>query len=338
MRLASPVSLTLLAAGLLHAAVAAPLAAAPPAAVAQYRRFPKSDCPGDDVKPQPTCGGNRNLSVAMLEACCTSTLGCDGFNTHGVIKRHGCATNVHAQPTTDLYLVVPCNVFKSQPNCPLPRCAWKAAASGGGGGTCSRNSPSPPPTTAAPPPMPWPLPNKGRMSTGATTVQLSHGFAISRKAGGPACPTLDTALKRYQNQAVGMHIARPQEASSGGGGGPVLLQQLLVAVNDLDESYPQLNTTPGHEAYTLFIPADGTSSATVHAETIWGAMWGLESFSQVRTQLILVFGYCQPLRISYDLTRAWCGSCSWNSRSSCASTSPRRPTPSPTLPGVLRMQ
>ena len=52
-------------------------------------------------------------------------------------------------------------------------------------------------------------------------------------------------------------------------------------VADLDESYPQLNTTHrAHEAYELTIPADGTP-ATVTADTIWGAMWGMESFSQL---------------------------------------------------------
>ena len=70
---------------------------------------------------------------------------------------------------------------------------------------------------------------------GATTVQLGHGFAISRA--GPACPTLDTAVRRYQHQAVGLHVARLHGDASGGA--PVL-QQLLVLVADLDESYPQL--------------------------------------------------------------------------------------------------
>jgi hypothetical protein len=102
------------------------------------------------------------------------------------------------------------------------------------------------------------------MSSGASTVQLSHDFAISRE--GPACATLDTAVQRYQHQAVGLHVARPQEDA----GGPVL-RRLLVQVVNLDESYPQLNSSAGNEAYQLVIPADG-SPATVAADTIWGAI------------------------------------------------------------------
>ena len=37
---------------------------------------------------------------------------------------------------------------------------------------------------------------------------------------------------------------------------------------------------PEHEAYVLTIPIDG-SQATLTAETVWGAMWGMESFSQL---------------------------------------------------------
>jgi hypothetical protein len=141
--------------------------------------------------------------------------------------------------------------------------------------------PTPPPTPPTPPPPPppahtlWPYPNDPNLSTGATTVQLSHDFAILTAAG-PACPTLDTAVQRYQNQAVGLHVASPQ---GDGDGGPVL-RQLLVQVADLDESYPQLNTSRAHEAYVLTVPADG-SPATVTADTIWGAMYGMESFSQM---------------------------------------------------------
>ena len=40
----------------------------------------------------------------MLEACCDSTRGCGGFNTHGVIKDAACAAHARASPTTDLYL------------------------------------------------------------------------------------------------------------------------------------------------------------------------------------------------------------------------------------------
>ena len=167
MRRVSPL---LLVVALLRGATAAPLA------VDSYRELTASDCGSCDVTPQPACGGNRNLSVAVLEACCDSTRGCGGFNTHGVIKDTACAAHV-SHPANHR---------------PVPQTsstgAWTPA-----------------------PPMPWPFPNDAQMSTGATTVQLSHDFAISAAAG-PACPTLDAAVQRYQDQAVGLHVARPQEA------------------------------------------------------------------------------------------------------------------------------
>ena len=131
------------------------------AAADTYTKIPLSDCNSHDVTPQPSCGGNRNLSVAVLEACCDSTRGCFGFNTHDIIKDATCALHVHAQPTVDLYL-----------------------------------KPTPPPPPQG---MPWPLPNDAQLSTGATTLRLSHDFAISAAAGS-VCPTLDAAVRRYQNQ------------------------------------------------------------------------------------------------------------------------------------------
>ena len=221
---------TLLLSALFHQAAGASLVDA------TYTKDTKSDCPGHDVKPQPSCAG-RNQTVAVLEACCDSAPGCGGFNTNGVIKDTTCAAHVSSQPATDLYITQQ-------------------------------------PVVGPAPPMPWPFPNDGNMSMGATTVQLSYDFSIS--AAGPACATLDAAVQRYQEQTVGMHVASPQ----GDNNGSPLLHQLIVQVADLDESYPQLNTSRQHEAYVLTIPADG-SAATVVADTIWGAMWGMESFSQI---------------------------------------------------------
>ena len=202
-----------------------------------YRKVAKSDCSGKDISPQPACSG-QNQAVAVLETCCDKTPLCGGFNTHGVIKDETCSEHVHPSPTTDLYL-----------------------------------STSAPPTPGLPPPMPWPLPSD--VSMGTTTVQLSHDFAISTVAG-TSCPTLDTAVLRYQSQVVGLHIASPAAKAHA-----PLLHQLIVQVANIDETYPQLNTTSAeHEAYMLTIPADG-SAATISAETIWGAMWGMESFSQL---------------------------------------------------------
>jgi len=57
----------------------------------------------------------------------------------------------------------------------------------------------------------------------------------------------------------------------------VTLSGLDVTCDSYDESHPQLNT---NESYTLTIPSDGTN-AKLHAVTIYGALRGLETFSQL---------------------------------------------------------
>ena len=52
-----------------------------------------------------------------------------------------------------------------------------------------------------------------------------------------------------------------------------------MVVADLDESHPQLATD---ESYSLVVPADG-SAATIAAATVYGALRGLETFSQLVT-------------------------------------------------------
>ena len=99
--------LLLTVAALLCGAAAAPSRLAQDMSDEVYRKVEKSDCNGDDVKPQPSCGGKRNLSVAVLEACCDSTDGCSGFNTNGVIKDRTCTTHIQPQSRTDLYLKNP---------------------------------------------------------------------------------------------------------------------------------------------------------------------------------------------------------------------------------------
>lgn len=92
-------------AALLCGAAAASSRLAPESSDDPYRKVAKSDCPGKDVKPQPSCGtgGNRHLSVAVLEACCDRTDGCSGFNANGVMKDSACTDHV-GKSTTDLYL------------------------------------------------------------------------------------------------------------------------------------------------------------------------------------------------------------------------------------------
>ena len=75
------------------------------------------------------------------------------------------------------------------------------------------------------------------------------------------------------------HHADPQDAAKAlqtlpGGG--ALIHGVTVTVDDVSEEHPQLNTD---ESYTLQVDASG--GVLLHATTIYGALHGLETFSQM---------------------------------------------------------
>ncbi|CAK9144793.1 unnamed protein product [Ilex paraguariensis] len=98
---------------------------------------------------------------------------------------------------------------------------------------------------------------------------------------------LTPAIERYRRQVLNEHH-KPLVSPSVNLTSTTPLQTLTVSVTDL--------TTPlthgVNESYALSIPAVG-STAYLKAETAWGAMRGLESFSQ------LVWG--DPLRVASEL-------------------------------------
>ena len=147
--------------------------------------------------------------------------------------------------------------------------------------------PPTPPTPAPPDNLPWPYPNDKAFNPwagGSHTVTLDEHFAIRAAV---SCPTLDAAIARYNKITVGAHAVAPIAAAPAPAPGAAsaaaaaaTLATLDITVADLDESHPQLNTDPAAEAYTLHVPADG-SAATLSAPTLWGALHGLETFSQL---------------------------------------------------------
>lgn len=81
--------------------------------------LPKTDCGGWDVTPAPACGQHppgAHPPVDHLKACCLQTPNCGGFNTHGVIKRHGCEAHEAPEPSVNLF------VLHRPPPPPAPRC------------------------------------------------------------------------------------------------------------------------------------------------------------------------------------------------------------------------
>jgi len=205
-------------------------------------KFPASDCGYDDVSPQPACGPANKGNVTGLEECCTATEGCGGFNTNGIIKKTDCITRVTSDQPCDLY------VLQDKPQ----------------------------PAVSDFPPI-WPYP--ADFTNGTTTVTVSGATKFSLSSG--TSPTLSQAFERYQ-EITFPHVTTASDAEQvltnlfgeAGLGGPSPLAALTVTVDDLDESYPQLDTD---ETYNLTVPADG-SAATLHAKTIYGALHGKHAF------------------------------------------------------------
>lgn len=134
---------------------------------------------------------------------------------------------------------------------------------------------SPQPPTSFP--FIWPLPKK--YSNGTSSASVSKTFKFSS---GKATSTLTNAFTRY-TKLIFVHDIK-KSAMTG-----TELPGLDVSCDSYDESHPQLETD---ESYTLTIPSDGTN-AKLHAATIYGALHGLETFSQ-----LVVFNFDSE---SYDI-------------------------------------
>ena len=90
---------------------------------------------------------------------------------------------------------------------------------------------------------------------------------------GAPCPTLGAAFQRYHALAFPHHL----EATGASGN---TLHGLSVAVDSTSEAMLQLGTD---ESYELNVTSSG---AALHARTVYGALRGLETFSQM-----IVFDY-----------------------------------------------
>ena len=121
----------------------------------------------------------------------------------------------------------------------------------------------------------WPIPASFANGSSTLAVSPSLKFTVSGVRNGAATPsTLTKAFARYAS------IMFPH--ASGGGGQEAAASTLAsVTVNvdaaGLNDNYPQIETD---ESYTLAVPADG-SGATLTAKTVYGALHGLETLSQL---------------------------------------------------------
>jgi hexosaminidase len=122
---------------------------------------------------------------------------------------------------------------------------------------------------ATTPTLLWPLPKTATFGTTARSVVPSEAFfTLTGVPSEGTHATLDAAFKRYTS-LIFAHVTKYAPSST-------TLAGLVVKVNDLDESHPQLATD---ETYTLEIPATGDATCT--SQTIYGAMHCLETFSQL---------------------------------------------------------
>ena len=127
----------------------------------------------------------------------------------------------------------------------------------------------------------WPAP--ANFSAGSARRGLSSAFSFTYSqqttgAGSQAPPsTMTQAFARYAELTRPHHCA-PDSSRLGlaAGGAGDLLTELRVSVVDTSEAPPQQGTA---EDYNLTIPTTG--AATLRASTIFGAIHGLESFSQL---------------------------------------------------------
>ena len=132
--------------------------------------------------------------------------------------------------------------------------------------------PAPGPAPPGPAPSPkdnpslWPMPKS--FSNGNTTVTIVPSatfFDLST-----ASPILAAAIGRYTPLTF-PHAAAPSLTAGVGVSG------LKISVTSAAEDFPQLETD---ETYTLTIPEAG-GVATLTAATVYGALHGMETFSQL---------------------------------------------------------
>ena len=118
----------------------------------------------------------------------------------------------------------------------------------------------------------WPQPKSS--DAGATTGLRIDATNFAFKYESAASPTLAAAFERYKALMFPHAVAAADLRLAPGGA--AALSEVLVTVAEVDESHPQLETD---ESYSMQIGDDG--SAKLDAATIYGAMHGLETLSQL---------------------------------------------------------
>jgi hypothetical protein len=149
---------------------------------------------------------------------------------------------------------------------------------------CVPGPPAPPhhhppgPPSGPPPPGPWapkiwPLPKSFTNGSQTLVVDASHPASFFTLAGSATSKTLTAAFARY----VKLTLPHPSAAMPRLGAAAGVASGCVVTVADLSEAHPQLTTD---ESYTLTVSGTGGAIA-IKAQTIYGALHGLETLSQL---------------------------------------------------------
>ncbi|KAI0227162.1 Beta-hexosaminidase subunit alpha [Lamellibrachia satsuma] len=124
--------------------------------------------------------------------------------------------------------------------------------------------------TRAPPGSPWPLPQKWQLSSRVRSIDSSRLHFVTNV---PSCDIIEAAFQRYRKLMM-----RP-----GKGAGKSMtaddIQRVVVTVEETrcDAGYYPSETSD--ESYKLNVGSE--RDAIVEAKSIWGALRGLETFSQL---------------------------------------------------------
>ncbi|TRY59574.1 hypothetical protein DNTS_012254 [Danionella cerebrum] len=123
----------------------------------------------------------------------------------------------------------------------------------------------------------WPLPQK--IQSSAVSFKLSPGsFQIThakQSSAGPSCSLLENAFRRYFEYIFG-DLKRQEKSRKKAFDSDVVELQVWITSSDPEcDGYPNLQTD---ESYQLSVDEP---SAVLKAANVWGALRGLETFSQL---------------------------------------------------------
>tara|TARA_B110000208_G_scaffold148446_1_gene179113 strand:- start:716 stop:2494 length:1779 start_codon:yes stop_codon:yes gene_type:complete len=195
----------------------------------------------DNLLDLKPCCTTANVSV--LKAECIANKWCAGFSSHfGTLKYD--VTVQNPQANNDMYI----------------------------------RSPPPPPLPTSPKPFNvWPLPST--FTNGSATVAVdTTRWTFSTASGVAVDPTLTAAFKRYaqllRRQSIRVH-----------GGGPTDISEdhdatLVGCAVNVHSTHVAL-VSGVDESYTLYVPSAIGGVARIVAETVWGALHGLETLLQL---------------------------------------------------------